>query len=241
MITMPSCVVDLCKEINEKNIDGINLRLVFTGGELLDEYARNIMRETLGAELFDGYGTNEVGRISSECVEQIGYHVSSDSIILEITKDGEIMSPGEEGEITITNLDNLAMPFIRYNLEDFGILMDDECSCGCYFPLMKITRGRKSNVIQLPDGRAISAIRVYFDLILIEGIRKFQVVQEKIDQIIVKIVKDNRFTDETYEKIKEIFKQRLDNIEIDVSIVDSIPRDKSGKLQPFITQIPAKY
>jgi len=238
MITWPSCVTELCKEIEEKEIQGINLRLVFTGGELLDEHKRNIIRETFEADLFDSYGANEVGVISYECVEHAGYHVESDSIILEITKDGEVVSPGEEGEITVTNLDNRAMPFIRYNLEDLGILTNDECSCGNSFPLMKLTCGRKSDTIQLPSGRKVSAGRVYFDLNLIPGIRQFQVIQEKIDQLVVKIVKNSKFTEENYNEIMQIFRQRLGNLELDVLFVDNIQRDKSGKFKPFITRIP---
>jgi phenylacetate-CoA ligase len=241
MVTSPSCVVGLCKEIRERNIQGINPRLVFTGGELLNEHVRNFVRETFHAELYDGYGSVESGWISSECVELTGYHVWSDSVIVEITEDGEAVSKGEEGDITVTNLDQYAMPIIRYDQGDLGILIDEECPCGCNFPLMKITIGRKIDVIQLPDGRAISARNVYSDLNLIQGIKQYQVIQEKIDRLTVKIVKDSRFTEETCEEVSQMFKQKLGNVEVDISLFDDIQRDKSGKFKPFITKIPVKY
>lgn len=241
LITLPSCASGLCKEIRERNIRGINPSLVFTGGELLDEHLRNLVMETFGAELYDGYGSLEAGWIGTECVEHTGYHVWSDAVIVEITRDGEVAPTGEEGEITVTNLDEYAMPFIRYNQEDLGTLIDEECPCGCHFPLMKLTRGRKIDVIQLPDGRAISLLDVYDGLNLIRGIGQFQVIQEEIDRLTVKIVKDSRFTEETCEEVRQMFGQRLGNVEIDVSLSDSIPRDKSGKYKPFITKIPVKY
>ena len=56
VIAWPSCLKALGKEIREKNRGGINLRFVFTGGELLDEHTRNFIRETFDAEVFDNYG-----------------------------------------------------------------------------------------------------------------------------------------------------------------------------------------
>jgi phenylacetate-CoA ligase len=237
MITWPSCFRSLAEEIKEKDIQGIDIRLIFTGGELLDEYTRKLAGEAFEAELFDNYGTNEVGGIGKECAKHSGYHIEGNLNVVEIIENGENVSIGEEGEITVTNLNNYAMPFIRYNLEDLGSLTEDECSCGNCFPLMKITQGRKGVFIYLPNGRAISALRVYYDLNLIQGIKQFQVIQEKVDHLIVKIVRGSRFTEATPEEVRRMFVQKLGDVEVDILLVDDIRRERTGKFRPFITEI----
>ena len=241
MVTIPSIAMRLCKEIRERNIQGINPKLVFTGGELLNEYFRDFVKETFEAELYDSYGSMEAGFIGTECIELTGYHIWSDAVIVESTRDGEVLFSGEEGDMTVTNLDQFAMPIIRYDQGDLGILIDEECPCGSYFPLMKITRGRKMDVIQLPDGRIISASNVIYDLNSIKGIKQYQVIQERNHRLTVKIVKDRKFTEETYEEIRQRFKQKLGNVDIDITVLDNIERDKSGKFKSFFTRIPLKY
>jgi len=237
MIAWPSCVAPLCTEVVEKNPYGINLRLVFTGGELLDERTRDLVKQAFEVELFDIYGASEVGGISRECVEHTDYHIMSDMVVVEITEDGRRVSAGEEGEVTVTNLDNYAMPFLRYNLEDLGIVTGDECACGCCFPLMRIASGRISDVIHLASGRTVSAQRAIFDLNQIEGVKQFQVTQEKTGFLKVMIVKDSRSNNDTCDEIKALFRQRLGSIEVDVTIVDKIQRGRTGKLTPFITKV----
>jgi phenylacetate-CoA ligase len=237
LITLPSWVRVLAKEIEKKNEKQIKLSLIFTSGETLDEYTRELARESFDAEIFDGYGANEVGGISTECVKHEGNHIWSDSVLVEITRDGETVATGEQGEITATNLINYAMPFLRYKVGDLGVLIGNECSCGSHFPLMRITEGRKSDIIQLPDGRLISALPVY-GCCARAGINQFQMMQEKTDRFTVKIVKDSKFTDMTIEEVKRDLKQRLGDVEVDVLVVDKISREKSGKVKPFLTKVP---
>ena len=237
MTAYPSCARELAKEIKDRDIHGIKTHLVFTGGETLDQYTRKLVEDTFEAEIFDSYGANEVGGVSTECVKHSGHHIWGDSVIVEVLCDGEQASVGEEGEITVTNLTNHAMPFIRYNVEDQGSLIEDQCSCGNSFPLMKISQGRKSDVIHLSDGRVISALAVYCHLPNISAIKQFQVVQERLDGFKVKITKDTTFTDKTPEEIKQALRSLLGDVEIDVVAVDNIRKEKTGKFKQFISKV----
>jgi phenylacetate-CoA ligase len=246
ILCIPSFIDVFAKEIRERGEKGINPNLIFTGSEMLTQYVRNLVREVFNAEIFSGYGATEVGGISRECVEHVGFHVESDSTLVEITRDGEPVSRGEEGEITVTNLTNYAMPFIRYNMGDIGSMIADHCSCGISFPLMKITLGRKNDVVRLSEGRMIPALHVWGNLVWIQGIKQLQVVQEKVDHFIIKIVKSNNFTTETCKEAEQMLRQKLGNVEdvkIEVCVVDEIQREKSGryhKLKQFVTKIPSK-
>jgi phenylacetate-CoA ligase len=235
--TLPSCVRILAKETLEKGSTGLKMKRVFTGGEMLDEYTREICWEAFGAEIFDGYGTNELYFLSGECPEGTGQHFEADSRILEIIKDDQSVSCGKVGDVVVTDLTNYATPLIRYNLEDLGELMEDKCPCGSSFPLFRITQGRKSDVIRLTDGSTIPALVIYQDLSSIEGIKQFQLIQEKPDFFTLKIVKGKDFSDLTIEKAKSALLQRLGKIEINAGTVDAIQREKSGKFKPFKTNL----
>lgn len=237
MTAYPSCARALAKEIKDRDIQGIKMRSIFTGGETLDPYTRRLVENTFEAEIFDGYGANEVGVVSIECAKHCGYHILEDFVVCEILRDGEQAAVGEEGEITVTNLTNYAMPFIRYNLEDQGSLIGDQCSCDNSFPLMKISQGRKSDVVRLPDGRVVSALAVYCGLPFISGIKQFQVVQERLDKFTVKITKEITFTNRTFKKIRQMLRSILGDVEIDVVAVDNIQSEKSGKFKPFTSKV----
>ena len=158
---------------------------------------------------------------------------------MEITRDGEAVSPGEEGEVTVTNLDNRAMPFIRYDLEDLGVLDEGGCSCGNTLPRMRLTEGRKRGAVKLPDGRVIPAMVVTGGLPYVNGVKQFQVTQERIDRFSLKVVKGVGFSEETLEEVEKSLKRVLGEVEIVLSLVDDIPREKSGKFRPFMTRVPA--
>ena len=232
-IAFPSCVRVLAQEILEEGFHGLKIPLILTGAEMLDKNTRELVGRAFEAEVFESYGTTEVGRISTECVKHNGCHILSDLVLVEVIQDGEIVPTGEEGEIIVTNLYKYAMPFLRYNLEDLGMLMEEDCSCDNPYPLMRITGGRKKDFIQLPNGSIISATPVYTSLNFIQGLRQFQVIQDKPDRFTVKIVKDSQFTKATCARVKQVLKERVGNVELDVVIVDNIPREKSGKFKPF--------
>lgn len=239
LISPPSNVQALSKEVRESNYKGIDLSFIFTGGEFLHEKLRTFISETFEANVFQCYGSKEVGPISRECSEH-RLHLW-DPVFVETTRDGETLSAGEEGEITVTNLDYYVQPIIRYNLEDLGIMLDDECTCRSHYPLMKLTSGRISELIYLPDGRVTSAQQVNIGLTLMPDIKQFQVIQETINRLTVKLVKGQDFNDNTIAKVKQMFNQRLDNeVKIEVSVVDDIPREKSGKIKQFKTNILTK-
>jgi phenylacetate-CoA ligase len=70
-------------------------------------------------------------------------------VILELLKDGSEVSNGEMGTIVLTDLDNFAMPLIRYNLEDIAKKKDSVCSCGRKMQLIGNIVGRTSDISRI--------------------------------------------------------------------------------------------
>ena len=85
----------------------------------------------------------------------MGLHVS-DSVIVEILKDGSPTLPGESGNIVVTCLLNDAMPMIRYDLGDVGSWANSPCPCGRNTPLLESVDGRKEDHLTFSPNRIIS-------------------------------------------------------------------------------------
>jgi phenylacetate-CoA ligase len=69
---------------------------------------------------------------SFECEERDGLHFWHDSYLVEIIdpETGEVLGPGERGELVVTPLVKEAMPLLRYRTGDITMLMEDRCPCG---------------------------------------------------------------------------------------------------------------
>ena len=56
---------------------------------------------------------------------------------VEIVRDGRPALPGETGDLVVTNLCNLGMPFIRYQVGDAAARHPNRhCPCGCAAPML---------------------------------------------------------------------------------------------------------
>ncbi|MCJ7631126.1 hypothetical protein MUP77_01800 [Candidatus Bathyarchaeota archaeon] len=237
LVSYPTLLEELAKEIIEKDVRGLDIQLVFSMGENLDDPTRTLIHNALDAEVFNIYGTREVSRVSAECAQHQGLHIFAESNLVEITHEGEPVQIGEEGEVMITNLYNHAMPFIRYATEDIGMLLGSECPCGNCAPLMQITEGRTKDRIWLPNGRMVSAAIPIEVLRYIEGLRQFQLVQEAYDRFLVHIIPGRKMAKTALDAIREQLTPILGDVTITVEEVDHIPRERSGKLLQFISHV----
>ena len=142
---------------------------------------RQTMQEVFRAPVYDQYGSSEIMWLSSECEEQNGLHIMTDVRHIEIVDENNVPVPNNTwGKILITDLHNYAFPLIRYEIGDYGRLLDRKCPCGCLLPLMDSVRGRQSDVIKTPSG-----IKLFGDFLTTifdeypNAVRDFQIVQAK--------------------------------------------------------------
>lgn len=127
----PAQLVTLSLFMKERGIKDVNVRLIFTRGACLDPLSRELIEGAFGSKIYDCYGTTEFGLIAWECLNREGYHINADTHVLEIVReDGSRANRKERGRIVCTSLNSFAMPFIRHDTGDIGILSDTDCSCG---------------------------------------------------------------------------------------------------------------
>jgi len=234
----PSTIKILAKVIQEKQIEGISPRLIFTASEVLNSETRHFINSAFNVELFDIYGAWETGCIAWECSDHAGYHVTMDTVLIEfIDGNGDRVNAGERGSVVVTNLHSFAMPIIRYAIGDFAIPSYEECSCGRGGYLIREIEGRYDDFIRLRDGQLISPLTIEAIMEFIPGVSEFQIVQEKEDEFVVYVVKMDGYNINTIiEEIDREFRKILgDNVSISTNFLNSIPRAQSGKLRSVIS------
>ena len=228
----------LAKEIKETENDKIHPKIIFTTAELLTDDMRKYIESVFGVKVYDQFGCVELARTAWECPEHCGYHIDIDAVVMEFLSDGEAVASGERGEIVYTGLYNYSMPFIRYAVGDIGVPNDEKCPCGRGLPLMKVVEGRKDAFVQVPGGRIFSPIIWTILLRPFSDIAQFKVIQERKDLIKLQIVKGKGFSQETIDRVKKDIKNVLgEDMNIEVEIVNEIPREKSGKVRSVTSKV----
>ncbi|MFC1993126.1 phenylacetate--CoA ligase family protein, partial [Chloroflexota bacterium] len=193
IVAYSSAAYILASYIRSKGIERLMPKAVITVAEMLFDYQREAIKETLDCEVFESYACREVGLMAAECPSHSGYHIFAEKLILEFVRDGKPVASGETGKILVTDLTNYAMPFIRYENEDLGVPTTNKCPCGISLPLMESIVGKVTDILVVKDNIISSpGLNLIFrDL----PINQYQVIQEKEDEILVKIVKGEGYTE----------------------------------------------
>ncbi len=213
------------------------LTCVISTSEVLSPPQRQVIEDGLGCNVFNEYGCGEFGSIAHEC-EHGSLHITSENVIVESMKDGEVCAEGEVGELVVTELNNSAMPLIRYCIGDFGAVSKSSCRCGRHLPVLDNLFGRAYDTIINSEGRKFHG---EFFLYILEGcrnsgldIRGMQVIQKSHEEIEIKIVADSDF-----QRIKEFFTAKLsadfdEKSKLTFTRVSEIERERSGKMRLIV-------
>lgn len=214
-------------------------RGVVCSAEKLFPYQRELIEQVFGAPVFDRYGSREVMLIGAECERHEGLHASIDQLHIEIVKDGRPCAPGEVGEVLLTDLHNYGMPLIRYRVGDLAAWKGRPCSCGRGLPLLQEVQGRVLDVIRTPDGRSISGALFPHLLKDFAGVGRYQVIQEKADELRVRIRLERPLAPEESERIQRALLQVVGpTLRLVWEIGEDVVIERRGKFRPVINQVP---
>jgi phenylacetate-CoA ligase len=220
----------------------IRPRFIITGSETLTSDQRARIGEGFGAPVKDFYGSHEFNLIASECPAGGCYHVSDLTVIAEILKDGHPAEPGEEGELVGTALHSFAMPFIRFRLGDQVTRGESRCPCGASNSTLARVVGRVMDRFELPCGRSVHPYTLVNPLAQrAPWLRRYQIVQEQLDRISVKVVPitGQAPTPETLADLRQAIVENLGtSVSVHIEVVSEIPADASGKFRPYYSLVP---
>lgn len=217
---------------NHIAMEDMNLSAIICTGEVLYDFQRKGIESTFQCKVVNEYGTTETGIIAFECRDG-NLHINSDHVYLESVKSEEF---ADTGPLLVTELNNFYNPLIRYKLGDIGSVSEDSCKCGIGFPLLKNLTGREGNFIVTPTNKYVfSAILSYT---FKGGIKQFQGIQNEKRELIIKIVRDKKLTDEMLMNYKKALSEALgEQMRIIFDYVPYIEAERSGKLRYFISNI----
>jgi phenylacetate-CoA ligase len=226
----PDPLFFIAQKVKEKGIQLNHVRAINTTGNTLFPEVRNLVEEAFGTKIFDSYSC-EGSAVAYECPTHSQYHLSMEYGISEVLNQmSEEVNEQESGRHIVTDLQNLAFPFIRYDSKDI-VEKGNKCSCGRSHDTLSKILGRDNDILITPAGQFLIAqnFTTYFKHR--KEILYFQVVQNKIDQISINVVvNDHLFNNSIKSEIIDHWKHYCnESMTFHVNIVPEIPLLQSGK------------
>jgi len=172
LASTPSFALHIMETMKRKGIDrrALSLKIGLFGAEPWPESVRAIIEENLGIKAYEIYGVMELIEpgVAGECLARAGLHIFEDHFLPEVInpKTGQVLQPGQEGELVLTSLTSSAYPLLRYRTSDVTSLRTERCSCGR-------TMARMDRVLKRTD-----------KMISVRGINVFP---EKIEEVLATI------------------------------------------------------
>ena len=238
----PSSIVLFLRTIvNEGMQCPQGIRAVLCSSEPVFAHQRQFIEQTLQSRVFSWYGQSECVILAGECEYNDAYHAFPLYGVLElIDQSGNLIrSPGIEGEIVGTSLNNYAMPFLRYRTGDRGIYDKFErCACGREFQRLKNITGRSQDCVYARDGRAIPVTALIFaqHFSAFANIHGMQLYQEVPGELVLRIVRTSHYSDSDEREVRAKMEHCVaGEMDVKFSYVGELPVTRSGKV-PFVVQ-----
>ncbi len=238
-------LADLARFVNREGLRTWGTIPVIYGAERLWAHDRADLAQAFGPAVFETYGCREFMLMGMECEAHEGLHESAENLIVELLvrmPDGTTRParPGEQGEIAVTDLHNLACPFIRYLTGDLATARTPgPCACGRTLPTFGAIEGRVTDTMRDADGNPVEGI--LFNILFLnmaKHTRQFQAVQRADGSLVLKVVptSSGRLPPEAERLVREFVGTHLRGIPLVIEIVKDIPLTRAGKLQRVIVE-----
>lgn len=218
--------------------EDLDLKCIVTTSEVLTEYQRRLFEEVFSVKVFNEYGCGELGSIAHEC-EHGSMHVMAENMLVEILDGERRCNPGELGEIVVTELNNYAMPLIRYRTGDYASFSNTSCACGRTLPVITNIFGRAYDVLKNRQGKLFHGEFIMYIFEAAQkrdlGVNAFQVIQEDLQKFNIRVVPGKSYSSVTEKFIINKIRERFDpEADIQFEQVDKIERESSGKMRLII-------
>jgi phenylacetate-CoA ligase len=236
----PSAAYQFCKLCYKQNLNISFIKSFLCSSERITDEQYYFIHDKLGINIFNFYGHSEKlviagsnsGNNNLKFVPSYGYAELVDK------DDRDVKNPGTTGEIVGTTFYNKYMPLIRYKTGDTAELWRVPEASNDGLIINKIAGRWDYNLIYRYDGTttSITALNLHGDLY--EHIDGMQYVQEKKGELIVLIIKNDRYTVETEKRFLFHFQRGLGaKGKVYIKYVDKLIFMPNGKFLPLISRI----
>jgi phenylacetate-CoA ligase len=211
------------------------VKAAWNGGEVLLPEQAEIFRQAFGTPLLNHYGGRELSSIACQHAAGGPLQVLRPWIFLEVVdKAGQPVGPGESGRILCTSTVGRGTPFLRYDIEDIGVVapgaMDDSGISG-----LQDVQGRVAGVITLPNGQEIN--NIYWNHLFKEyaDIEQFQIAVRP-NGIDLRL-RGTRLSADRERELRKRLAIRLGAVPVTINWVDAIPLTRQGKLVQVVREV----
>jgi phenylacetate-CoA ligase len=213
---------------NNQKYAGGALKGIVTSSETLNEEMRSKVERAFDCRVFDWYGQAERVVAIGTC-EYGSRHVITDYGNTELIQDSD-----DKFELVGTGYNNRAMTIARYRTGDYVELGNSGCRCNRVFPTVKSVIGRLDEVIELNDGRLIGRLDHVFKGM--NNVSQGQVAYVGNDRFVLRVVPGPGWDQSDAERLSSNLRERVENVEVAVELVEAIPRSANGKTRFVIRE-----
>ncbi len=239
----PSYALHLAEVAEEMGVNPkeTNLRVGIFGAEPWTDEMRREIEETWNIKAIDIYGLSEIigPGVSIECEEaQSGLHIFEDHFIPEIIdpETGEVLPPGEYGELVITTITKEAFPVIRYRTRDITRLIAEPCICGRTMVRMDRVRGRTDDMLII---RGVNVFPSQIEEIIMatEGVLPHYMIivdrEGTLDTMEVQVEVDEKIFSDEVKRLQQLARKLEANIKETLGITAKVRLVEPKTLQRF--------
>ncbi len=239
----PSYALHLAEVAEEMGVNPkeTNLRVGIFGAEPWTDEMRREIEETWNIKAIDIYGLSEIigPGVSIECEEaQSGLHIFEDHFIPEIIdpETGEVLPPGEYGELVITTITKEAFPVIRYRTRDITRLIVEPCICGRTMVRMDRVRGRTDDMLII---RGVNVFPSQIEEIIMatEGVLPHYMIivdrEGTLDTMEVQVEVDEKIFSDEVKRLQQLARKLEANIKETLGITAKVRLVEPKTLQRF--------
>ena len=238
-----SPIVQFAKFLERKNVvlkdicPTLNVCVVTS--EMLFEDDRELLEQQFGIPVINEYGASELDLIAFENPSS-EWQVNSETLFVEILdNENKSLPNGTEGRVVITSLYNKAIPFIRYDIGDVGVLSRQST---LRKPILEKLVGRTNDIAILPSGKKAAGLTFYYitkSIIEEDGnVKEFIIEQLVLNHFKISYVSKIRLTEPQKETITKAMVTYLEaGISITFEKFEKLKRSKSGKLKQFTSYV----
>ncbi|MFZ5827799.1 MAG: phenylacetate--CoA ligase family protein [Bacillota bacterium] len=145
-IGLPSYLLALLEKAGAMGRE-LSLRRALVTGEPLPPALRARLGE-YGVDVYQAYGTADLGLVAYECPERQGMHLEPGALVELCDPEGVPVPAGEVGEIVVTLLET-TYPLLRFGTGDLSALVTEPCACGRPSLRIKGWMGRANDVVKV--------------------------------------------------------------------------------------------
>lgn len=174
---LPLYLYTFAKYVTRKEINPPRVGVIKPFGGSLTPHMKQAIAHAFDCEVFDTYGCSETGFIACDCAKHEGLHVFMDLYRVDVCRNRKTVAPGELGRLYITDLENRAMPWIKYDIGDVGRYFLDDHGCGRKSLRIQV-EGRVQDTLTNTRGELFTSDRIFDFFHTFSEIDNFQLVEK---------------------------------------------------------------